>query len=100
MLAASAPVRIPEWARLEAADDTEREHKARKTAERDERNMIVEHEGTAWLGHVPRLNGGTCSVDGCGRTLGDHKLAKRAQLRPFNGSLGLLGADLHSQATT
>lgn len=81
----SAPIRIPEWARLEAADDSEREHTARKMAEREERRTIVEAHGNRWLGHEPVLSGDRCVVAGCGRALNDHKLAEPSSLRelPF-----------------
>ena len=81
----SSPRRIPEWARLQGADQRYKQHKALKDAEKAERDVIIEHEGTLFIGHRPEVVGSACVK--CGGDFKSHKLARRPALRHILGSM-------------
>jgi hypothetical protein len=65
--------------------------------ERAERDVIVEHEGRRYIGHVPIIvGGGACSV--CGRPPLGHVLARPEDLRPIGGVAAAVAADAARRA--
>jgi hypothetical protein len=94
----SSPRRIPEWARLAESDRRQAVRLARKAAERADRDVIVEHEGTRYLGHVPDAEGGVCRI--CKGSLDDHKLAAPSAMRHLGPAVRRVVSDVRARSVS